>query len=68
MTMIGATPITMWKCATTNIVSDSGTSTTTLPRNSPESPPFTKVMMNPMANSIGVLRWMLPRHRVRVQL
>jgi hypothetical protein len=66
--MIGAMPITMWKCATTNIVSESGTSTTTLPRNSPDSPPLTKVMMKPSANSIGVLRWMLPRHRVSTQL
>ena len=27
-----------------------------------------KVTMKPMANSIGVVRWMSPRHRVRIQL
>jgi len=64
----GAIPITMWKCATTNIVSDSGMSTTTLPRNRPVRPPLTKVKMNAMANSIGTVRCMLPRHSVSTQL
>lgn len=68
ITRIGATPITMWKCATTNMVSESGTSTTTLPRNSPVSPPLTKVTMKASANSIGGLRWMSPRHSVKIQL
>jgi hypothetical protein len=58
----------MWKCATTNIVSDSGTSTTTLPRNSPVSPPLTKVTMKASANSIGTVRWMSPRQSVSTQL
>ena len=66
--MIGATPITMWKWATTNIVSERGTSTTTLPRNRPVRPPFTKVTMKPSANSIGTVRWMSPRHSVSTQL
>ncbi len=60
--------MTMWKWATTNMVSDSGTSTTALPRNRPVMPPFTKVTMKPMANSMGIVRWMLPRHKVRIQL
>ena len=67
-TRIGAIAITMWKCATTNIVSDSGRSTVTLPRKSPVSPPLMNVKMNPIANSIGIVRWMLPRHSVRTQL
>ena len=66
--MIGATPITMWKCATTNMVSESGTSTTTLPRKSPVSPPFRKVTMKASANSIGSVRWMSPRQSVSTQL
>ena len=27
-----------------------------------------KVKMNPIANSMGTLRWISPRHRVRIQL
>ena len=67
-TRIGAIAITMWKCATTNIVSDSGRSIVTLPRNRPVSPPLMNVKMNPIANSIGTVRWMLPRHSVSTQL
>ena len=67
-TRIGATPITMWKCATTNMVSDNGTSTTTLPRNKPVMPPLTKVTMKASAKSIGSVNWMLPFHSVSVQL
>ena len=58
----------MWKCATTNSVCDSGTSTGTLPRYSPDRPPLTNVKTKPMANSIGTVKWMLPRHRVSTQL
>jgi hypothetical protein len=68
ITMIGATPMTMWKCATTNMVSDSGTSTTTLPRKSPVSPPLRNVTMKARAKSIGMVRWMSPRHSVSTQL
>ena len=68
MTRIGETPITMWKCATTKYVSESGTSTITLPRKRPVIPPMTKVMTKAMANSIGTVRWMLARHSVSVQL
>ena len=68
MTRIGATPITMWKWATTNIVSESGTSTTTLPRNSPVSPPFTKVTMKAEREQHRHVRWMSPRHSVSTQL
>ena len=67
-TRIGAIAITMWKWATTNMVSDSGRSTITLPRNSPVRPPLMKVKMKPIANSIGTFRWMLPRHSVSTQL
>jgi hypothetical protein len=58
----------MWKCATTKYVPDSGTSTVTLPRNSPVRPPLMNVKMKPIANSIGTVRWMSPRHSVRTQL
>ena len=68
MTIRGATPITIWKWATTNIVSDSGTSTTTLPRNKPVMPPFKNVMMNASENSIGMVSWILAFQRVKVQL
>ncbi|MNM99986.1 hypothetical protein D3C81_1125700 [compost metagenome] len=67
-TRIGDTPITMWKCATTKYVFDSGISTLTLPRNSPVSPPMTKVLINAIANSIGTEKWMSPRHSVMTQL
>ncbi len=53
MAMIGAAPMTVRKCATTSIVSETGTSTTTLPRNNPLSPPLAKVTMNACANSMG---------------
>ena len=68
MTMIGATAMTMWKCATTKKVSDSGTLTVTLPRNRPVNPPWMNAKMKPMANSIGTVKWMLPCHRVSTQL
>ena len=58
----------MWKCATTNIVPDSGMSTGTLPRNRPVSPPLMNVKMKPIANSIGTVKWMSPRHSVSTQL
>ena len=67
-TRIGDTPITMWKCATTKYVLDSGMSTLTLPRNSPVNPPITNVLMKAMANSIGTVRWIWPRHSVSTQL
>ena len=65
---MGATAITMWKWATTNMVSESGTLTVTLPRNRPVNPPLMNVKMKPMANSMGTVRWMLPRHSVSTQL
>src|SRR2546428_468473 len=34
----------------------------------PESPPMTNIETNPMANSIGVVNWMLPPHSVPSQL
>ena len=68
ITSSGETPITMWKWATTKYVFDSGMSTLTLPRNSPVRPPITKVLMKPMANSMGTVRWMSPRHSVSTQL
>ena len=43
-------------------------STLTLPRNSPVNPPITNVLMKPMANSMGTVRWMSPRHSVSTQL
>ena len=48
-------PITMWKWATTNMVSESGMSTETLPRNNPVMPPFRKVRMKAMQNNIGMV-------------
>ena len=51
-----------------NMVSESGTSTTTLPRKSPVSPPLRKVTMKASANSIGIVRWMSPRQSVSTQL
>ena len=54
--MIGDTPITMWKWATTKYVSDNGMSIVTLPRNKPVRPPWINVNMNPIANNIGTRR------------
>ena len=67
-TRIGDTAITIWKCATTNMVSESGRSTGTLPRNRPVNPPLINVKTKPMANSMGTVRWMFPRHSVSTQL
>ena len=66
--MIGDTPITIWKWATTNYVADNGTSTVTLPRNSPVSPPCDEREDEAIANSIGTVKWMSPRHSVSTQL
>src|SRR6476661_10869113 len=52
----------MW--ATTKYVSDVAISTGMTARKMPESPPTTNVARKPQAKSIGVVRWMTPRHIV----
>src|SRR5262245_19683266 len=51
-------------CATTKYVSDTWMSSGTMASHTPESPPRTKVKMNPSANSIGVARLITPSHSV----
>ena len=66
--MTGATAITMWKCATTKSVSDSGILTVALPRKSPVIPPLIKNSRNAIENSIGMVRWIFPCQSVSTQL
>jgi len=65
---MGDTAITMWKWATTNMVPESGMSTGTFPRKRPVNPPLMKVKMKPIANSMGTVKWISPRHNVSTQL
>src|ERR687890_1501386 len=51
-------------CATTKYVSETWMSTGTTARTIPEMPPSVNIVMNPSANSIGVVMWMTPRHNV----
>src|SRR5919198_2009901 len=55
----------MW--ATTKYVSDVAISTGITARKMPDRPPITKVARKPQAKSIGVVRWMTPRHIVASQ-
>src|SRR6266536_3394672 len=52
----------MW--ATTKYVSDVAMSTGITARKMPERPPITNVARKPQANSMGVVRWITPRHIV----
>ena len=52
----------MW--ATTKYVSVTWMSTGIVPSITPDSPPIANVMMKPIANSRGVLRWSFPSQRV----
>src|ERR1035438_7654289 len=68
MPKMAATPMIMWKWPTTKYVSWKYRSSAGCPRKMPLTPPVTKSETKPSANSMAVVKWILPPHSVPIQL